>query len=50
MENAPAASPATPASTMTLVLAVPPATPAIRAKFETSPSIAPNTEGAASRR
>ena len=46
IENAPAARPASPASTITLEPdAVPPSMPAIRAKFETRPSIAPNTAG-----
>src|SRR3954454_22185647 len=48
IEKAPAASPASPASTTAVVsdaARVPPATPAISATFETSPSIAPNTAG-----
>jgi hypothetical protein len=46
IENAPAARPARPASTMNLEPElVPPSMPAISAKFETRPSIAPNTAG-----
>ena len=48
IENAPAASPASPARTTaeeSVWSRVPPATPAISARFETSPSIAPNTAG-----
>ena len=45
IENAPAASPASPASSTALLSALPPATPAISAKLETSPSEAPNTAG-----
>src|SRR3954467_237385 len=45
MEKAPAASPASPPSTTARCAAAPPATPAIRAKLETRPSIAPNTAG-----
>lgn len=45
MEKAPAASPASPLITTVCWLAVPPATPVMRARLETSPSIAPKTAG-----
>ena len=47
IENAPATSPASPASTTAFWLSplVPPEIPAMSAKFETSPSIAPKTAG-----
>ena len=43
IENAPATSPATPASTTMDLLDVPPATPMTSEKFETSPSLTPKT-------
>src|SRR5438552_972580 len=43
IENAPATSPATPASTTMDLLDVPPATPMTSAKFETSPPLTPKT-------
>src|SRR5665811_1109848 len=49
MENAPAARPASPArmigSLLAEAAAVPPATPMMSEKFDTSPSMAPNTAG-----
>jgi hypothetical protein len=43
MEKAPASSPATPASRMTALSALAPATPKIRLALETRPSLTPNT-------
>ena len=43
IENAPATSPATPASSTMLLLLVPPATPMTSEKFDTRPSFMPNT-------
>src|SRR3954447_7250627 len=45
IENAPATSPARPASDTVVGSARPPAKPTISAKFETRPSIIPNTVG-----
>jgi hypothetical protein len=45
IENAPPTSPANPASATWVDDALAPATPAISAKFDTSPSIAPKTVG-----
>ena len=43
IENAPATSPAMPASSTMALSLVPPATPMTSEKFETSPSFTPNT-------